>query len=134
MTVETEVNKYHKGTIYYLFDRKNNRIYVGSTCAAFKKRMCDHVYDFEAYMGRKNNKQPRSYRASFDIIIQEEYEKGILENFSCENKRQLEYRESEWILAFREKDIEVVNIHKPNVTTKPVLPHCFFPLPQPCPS
>jgi len=126
----SEVNKYHKSKIYYLFDRINNRIYVGSTTAAFKKRMCDHLYDFKAWKGEANNKLPRSYRTSFDILIQDKYETGILENFKCENKRQLEHRECEWILAFSEKNIEVVNKHKPNITTRPVLPHCFFPLPS----
>lgn len=127
-------NKYQNGTIYYLFDRKNNRIYIGSTCKAFNKRMCDHRYDFRAWKGECGNKIPRSYRTSFDILIQDEYEKGILENFKCSSKRELEYRETEWILAFKEKDIEVVNKHQPNKSTRPVLPHHFFPLPQPCPS
>jgi len=122
-------NRYKKSIIYYYYDRKGKRIYVGSTIATFKKRKCDHMYDFQAYMGNKNNKLIRGYRSSFDIIIQEDYETGILENYSCENKRQLEHRESEWILAFKEKDIEVVNRHQPNVNTIPVLPHHFFPLP-----
>ena len=123
-------NKYHNGTIYYLFDRRNNRIYVGSTCKAFKKRMYDHDYDFRAWKGECGNKLPRSYRTSFDILIQDEYEKGILENFKCESKRELEYRETEWIMAFREKNIEVVNKYQPNKHAKPVLPHQFFPLPS----
>lgn len=125
-----QTNKYHKSKIYYLFDRKNNRIYVGSTTARFKKRMCDHLYDFKAWKGECGNKLPRNYRSSFDILIQDEYEKGILENFKCSSKRELEHRECEWILAFKEKNIEVVNKYKPNTTTRPVLPHCFFPLPS----
>jgi len=127
-----QTNKYHKSKIYYLFDPKNNRIYVGSTTAAFNKRMNDHKYDFKAWKGECGNKIPRSYRTSFDILIQDEYETGILENFKCSSKRELEYRETEWILAFREKNIEVVNKHNPNINTRPVLPHHFFPLP--CPS
>ena len=122
-------NKYNKSLIYYFYDRKGKRIYVGSTIARFNKRKADHIYDYEAYMGNKTNKFERNYRSSFDIIIQEEYETGILEEYSCENKRQLEHRESEWILAFKEKDIEVVNKHQPNKNTIPILPHHFFPLP-----
>jgi len=124
-------NKYHKSKIYYLFDRNNNRIYVGSTTASFKKRMCDHLYDLRAWEGKRGNKIPRNYRSSFDILIQDEYEKGILENFKCSSKRELEHRETEWIMAFREKNIEVVNKNVPNINTKPVLPHQFFPLPSP---
>jgi len=124
-------NKYNTSLIYYFYDRKGKRIYVGSTIATFKKRICDHMYDYQAYFGNKNNKLIRGYRSSFDIIIQEDYETGILENYSCENKRQLEHRESEWILAFKEKDIEVVNKYKPNINTQAVIPHEFFPLPAP---
>ena len=122
-------NKYEKGLIYYMYDKKGNRIYVGSTCASFKKRMSDHKYDYNAYFGLRTNKIQRGYRSSFDIMIQDDYETGILEEYSCDNKRQLEYRESEWILAFREKNIEVVNKNQPNKTTQPTLPHHFFPLP-----
>ena len=123
-----EQNKYHNGTIYYLFDRKNNRIYVGSTCKAFKRRMNDHNYDFRAWKGECGNTIPRAYRTSFDILIQDEYEKGILEKFKCKSKRELEYRETEWIFAFKEKNVEVVNKLQPNKQATPI------PLPLPCPS
>ena len=122
-------NKYDDGYIYYLYDRINQRIYVGSSYTKFSKRLYDHKYDMKAYLGQMTNKIPRSYRTSFDIIIQDKWEHGILEKFPCENKSQLEFREGEWILAFREKDIEVVNQRIPVKGTKPSLPSCFYPLP-----
>ena len=126
-----QTNKYSKSKIYYLFDRINNRIYVGSTCSSLKKRLCDHKYDLKAWNGEANNKIPRNYRASFDILIQDKYEHGILEEFSCNTKRELEYRETEWINSFREKNIEVVNKNMPiKNCPAPVLPHHFFPLPS----
>ena len=60
MASETVANKYSKSKIYYLFDRINNRIYVGSTCSSLKKRLCDHKYDLKAWNGEANNKIPRT--------------------------------------------------------------------------
>lgn len=126
-----QINKYSNGKIYYLHDKINNRIYVGSTCTSLKKRIGDHKYDFRAWKGECNNKLQRNYRASFDILIQDKYEHGILEEVSCNSKRQLEYRECEWINAFRAKDIEVVNKNMPIKNhPPPLLPHHFFPLPS----
>ena len=132
MSVVKKNNKFHKAYIYYLYDRKQNRIYVGSSYTSFKKRLYDHRYDLKAYLGQATNKIPRSYRTSFDIIIQDEYESGILEQYPCEGKKELHFRESEWILAFREKNIEVMNKVIPNGDcVAPTLPTCFYPLPSP---
>ena len=64
-------------------------------------------------------------------MIQDKYEIHILENFKCENKEQLEDRETQWILAFKEKSWEVVNKNKPNKDTKLILPHHYYPIPNP---
>ena len=124
--------KYKNGYIYYLYDPINKRIYIGSSRMTFSKRMSDHKYDLKAYMGEAKNKLPRNYRSSFDIIIQDKYESGILEKFPCDCRRDLEYREFEWIKAIKEKnDIEVVNIKKTDKeVTQPLLHHSFFNLPD----
>ena len=59
--------------------------------------------------------------------------KLLLSTFSgLRNKKELFFRESEWILAFREKNIEVMNKIIPNgKCVAPTLPSCFFPLPSP---
>ena len=69
MSVEKKNNPFEKAYIYYLYDRKQNRIYVGSSYTSFKKRLYDHRYDLKAYLGQATNKIPRSYRTSFDIIL-----------------------------------------------------------------
>ena len=126
---EPEDERYKDGYIYYMYDRKNQRIYVGCSRMRFSKRMADHRYDYKAYMGQASPSLVRNYRTSFDIIIQEEYETGILEKFPCNSKKELEYREYEWITALNEKeDLEVVNIWKRNIK-KPQLNHSFFQLP-----
>jgi hypothetical protein len=132
MSVEKKSNPFMNSYIYYLYDRKQNRIYVGSSYTSFKKRLYDHKYDLKAYLGQATNKHPRSYRTSFDIIIQDDYESGILEKYPCNSKKELHFRESEWILAFRQKNIEVMNKVIPNgECVAPTLPSCFFPLPSP---
>ena len=83
--------------------------------------------DFKGYMGLLN--KHRNYRASFEIIIQEDYEVGILEHYPCNSKQALEKREAEWILAFQEKNINVVNKSIPSRDTKLILPSCFYPVP-----
>ena len=118
---------YADGYIYYYYDRKNNNVYVGSSRQNFKKRQNDHMTDFKGYMGLLN--KHRNYRASFEIIIQEDYEVGILEYYPCNSKQELEKREAEWILAFQEKNINVVNKSIPSRDTKLTLPSCFYPLP-----
>ena len=135
MSVEKKSNPFEKAYIYYLYDRKQNRIYVGSSYTNFKKRLYDHKYDLKAYLGLATNTQPRSYRTSFDIIIQDDYESGILEKYPCNSKQELHFRESEWILAFRQKNITVMNKVIPNgKCVAPTLPSCFFALPSPKPS
>ena len=118
---------YADGYIYYYYDRRNNNVYVGSSRQNFKKRQNDHMTDYKGYMGLLN--KHRSYRASFEIIIQEEYEVGILEYYPCNSKLELEKREAEWIIAFQEKNINVVNKSLPSRNTKLTLPSCFYPVP-----
>ncbi len=121
-------SSYSDGKIYCYLDRVNSRVYIGSTCQKAMKRIQDHQTDFKGYMGLLQKE--RNYRSSFDIIIQDKYEVHILENFKCENKEQLEDRETQWILAFKQKDFEVVNKNKPNKDTKLILPHYYYPIPR----
>ena len=118
---------YADGYIYYYYYRPNKDVYVGSSRQNFKKRQNDHMTDFKGYMGLLNTH--RNYRASFEIIIQEDYEVGILEYYPCDSKEELEKRETEWILAFQEKGFNVVNKYIPSINTKLTLPSCFYPVP-----
>lgn len=121
-------SSYSDGKVYCYLDRINHRVYIGSTCQRAMKRIKDHQTDFKGYMGLLN--KHRNYRSSFDIMIQDKYEIHILENFKCENKEQLEDRETQWILAFKEKGWDVVNKNMPNKDTKLILPHYYYPIPH----
>jgi len=124
-------NGYENGYIYYIYDPVNKRIYIGSSKMSLKKRLSDHKYDMKAYLGEANPKLARSYRTSFDILIQENYNHGILEKYPCECRKDLEYREFQWIQAYSKKDgIDVVNIKKNEFIDDSQLHHSFFPLPE----
>jgi len=119
---------YADAYIYYLYDEPRNNLYIGSSRQNFKKRIRDHHTDLKGYLGEL--KTPRSYRSSFEIIIQDNYQKGILEYFPCESKNELEKRETEWILALNQKkNINIVNKITPNKNHKLTLPEIFYPLP-----
>ncbi len=119
---------YADGYIYYFYDEIRNNLYIGSSRQNFKKRIRDHHTDLKGFLGEL--KTPRCYRSSFEVIIQDNYKKGILEYFPCESKKQLETRETEWILALsQKKNINVVNKHNPTKDHKLSLPVSFFPLP-----
>ena len=125
--MKKKLSTYADGYIYYFFNRENKLIYIGSSRQNFKKRISDHKTDFKGYMGLL--KKHRTYRASFEIIIQEDYEVGILEYYPCDSKQDLEIREGEWILAFKEKNFNVVNKSIPSRNTKLTLPPSFYPNP-----
>jgi predicted GIY-YIG superfamily endonuclease len=125
--MKKKLSTYADGYIYYFFNRENKLIYIGSSRQNFKKRINDHKTDFKGYFGLL--KTHRNYRASFDIMIQEDYEVGILEYYPCDSKEELEIREGEWILAFKEKKFNVVNKHIPSIDSKLTLPSSFYPIP-----
>lgn len=122
------LSNYADGYIYYFYDEIRKNLYIGSSRQNFKKRIRDHHTDLKGFLGEL--KTPRAYRSSFEIIIQDNYKKGILEYFPCESKKELEKRETEWILALSQnKNINIVNKHNPTKDHKLNLPVCFFPLP-----
>ena len=92
---------YSQGKIYKLFFGED--CYVGSTTQSLNMRMYQHKHD--AY-----NKKSKGYDSK---VYKKMREKGgylfkieLLEDYPCENKRELEIREQEWI-----------NKLKPNMNT-----------------
>jgi hypothetical protein len=128
--INKKKNGYQNGYVYYLYDPVNKRIYIGSSKMSLSKRLSDHKYDMKAYLGEANPSMGRSYRTSFNILIQNEYLHGILEKYPCDCRKDLEYREFQWIQAYSKKDdIEVVNIKKNKIIDESQLHHSFYPLP-----
>jgi len=90
------MNKYNNGKIYMIKCNKTNLCYVGSTIQPLKTRLKKHETDFRGFMGINGNK-PRNYRGSADIIINGDYNIELLEECCCENRRELERKESLYI-------------------------------------
>lgn len=88
--------RYKNGKIYLMKCNKTNLGYVGSTIQPLRIRLQKHETDYRGYFQINNNK-PRNYRASADIICNNDYTMELLEEYSCNNKRELEQRESMWI-------------------------------------
>tara|TARA_R110001632_G_C11155207_1_gene397858 strand:+ start:78 stop:662 length:585 start_codon:yes stop_codon:yes gene_type:complete len=96
--------RYKKGKIYKIIDNTNGNIYIGSTIQTLKMRLYKH---------KSNYKDKFHNLTSFDIIKNNDYKIELLEHYSCNNKKELETREREYI----ENNI-CLNRHIPMRTNK----------------
>ena len=114
MTIEYyKMVNYQNGKIYAIRSFATDKYYIGSTCNPLHKRLYQHKSD-------KNSAKNR-YRTSFEIVKYDDCYIELLEEFSCENKNQLQKREGELI---RESKSDVVNIVIPLRTDK-MKTNCF---------
>tara|TARA_R100001015_G_C4631858_1_gene194743 strand:+ start:1757 stop:2500 length:744 start_codon:yes stop_codon:yes gene_type:complete len=84
------MNKFHNSKIYKLTDNTNNQVYIGSTIQTLQQRLQGHK------SGAKTSKEGCGC-ASKSIIDNGDYKIELLEEFSCENKRELLIKEQEYI-------------------------------------
>ncbi len=101
---------YSTGKIYLIKCNVTGIGYVGSTKVPLKDRLNRHKTDYRGFMGFLN--KPRNYRASADILINENYDMYLLEDYPCECKEELEKRESMWQI-FLSKKIVLTNRNHP---------------------
>lgn len=88
--------RYKKGKIYMMKCNQTNICYIGSTIEdSLKRRVGKHVTDYKGYMGI--NEKKRSYRASFEVIYNNDYDIILLEEYPCNNRKELFHREALWI-------------------------------------
>ncbi len=89
------MNKYQFGIIYKLVSKHTNDIYIGSTINGY----CRLIVHKNAYKNREGNKHRTSKNISaFKILQYEDCEMKLIENYPCNSKRELEERESHYIL------------------------------------
>ena len=87
------MNKYQNSSIYKLSSYSQpNLIYVGSTYQTLNKRLKGHKNAFNAF-----NRGKGKYCSSFEIIKLGDYHIDLIENFPCENRQQLNCRETYFI-------------------------------------
>ena len=92
---------YKNGKIYKLVDNTNNKIYYGSTTVRLLciRKSC-HQTSYNAYLKNKLH-----YLSSFEIIKNNDWSCILVENYPCENNKELTKRESYYIENF-----ECINI------------------------
>lgn len=96
---------YNDSKIYQIYCFVTKKRYIGSTTTTLKKRLRQHELDYKCYI---NNSGNRHYVSSYDILKNNNYAIALIENFPCETKVKLLFREAEYI-----KQNECVNINAP---------------------
>jgi hypothetical protein len=92
----TKIYNYETGKIYCIKAKDCNKCYVGHTKQPLKVRLQKHKTDFKGYYGIDGLK-PRSYRGSFEVLCESDFDIYLLEDYPCENKKELEKQESKWM-------------------------------------
>lgn len=94
---------YNFGKIYKLVDNTNGNIYVGSTAVRLLcMRKSGHQTKYNFYLKGKGH-----YISSFDIVKNKDWDCILIENYPCENNKQLTERENYWI-----EKIDCINMRK----------------------
>jgi len=88
------MNKYNNAKIYTIRSPHTEKIYIGATCETLCRRFTSH--------NRKNNGA-----SSKDIIILGDAYIELLENFSCNNKEELNKREGELIRQYKDQCVNI---------------------------
>ena len=94
------MNKYHNSKIYKIVSKNTKKYYVGGTIQELRIRFNNHKHKY------KHNIKNEKSREIFDFG---ECSIVLIEEFSCENKNQLETREQYWINYLLETGEELVN-------------------------
>ncbi len=97
------MNKFHQSKIYKLTDNTNDNVYIGSTIQTLQQRLQGHK------SSAKCSKEGYGC-ASKSIIDNGDYKIELLEEFSCETKKELLIKEQEYINQYP-SCINKVNSH-----------------------
>ena len=100
---------YQNAKIYMLESKEGGIRYYGSTTRTLKKRLQGHKKDKKRYEEGKTN----HYTTSFKILEYEDCEISLVEDYSCNSKKELEIRERWYI-----ENNECVNKQIPTRTDK----------------
>ena len=90
---------YNNGKIYAIKGRKTEKIYIGSTTTTLTKRLSQHKHTINA----------KRTTTSKEIINDGDYFIELLEDYPCENLKQLQEREGEYIREYKSNGYNCVN-------------------------
>jgi P2-related tail formation protein len=83
---------FSNGKIYKITCNITNKIYIGATCKTLNARISNHKNDYKRSLKNKYN-----YVSSHDIIKNNDYKIELIENYPCNNKKELQEREKYFI-------------------------------------
>ena len=83
---------YSKGQIYTLRSHQTDAIYIGSTCGPLRARLCSHKSNYKTWKEGKYG-----YTTSYEIVKYDDAYIELLEDFPCDNKKELNRREGQLI-------------------------------------
>lgn len=87
------MNKYQNGKIYKIVDNLSDMVYYGSTCLTLPQRLSYHKGQYINFLYSEKN-----WISSFNILMSDDYEIILLENCSCNSKKELLDREAYYII------------------------------------
>lgn len=100
---------YSKGKIYKIFTPNHDKIYIGSTIQTLNERFSRHSTEFNDW-----KKEKQSFCTSFLLLELGDTQITLIENFPCESKQELRWRERHYFDITSNK----VNKVRPIVTAK----------------
>ena len=86
------MEKYQEGKIYKIISNKLDLVYYGSTTKTLKQRLNDHRGHYKRYLKGKGQ-----YYSSFELMKLDDAQIILVEDFPCENKKELHQRERFYI-------------------------------------
>ena len=79
------MTNYNNGKIYKIECLTTGLIYVGSTTKQYlSQRLSHHLYSYKKYQNNNHH-----YVSSFEILENDNYRIGLLENINCNTKDEL---------------------------------------------
>lgn len=97
-------NPYSNGKIYALVSEHTTQKYIGSTILSLSIRFSQHLSSYKFYSGKKNVCSSSKLFDLGDVEIE------LLENYPCEDKKELLLRELYWI-----DNLYCINVRNPIV-------------------
>mgnify|MGYP003648704442 CR=1 FL=1 len=91
-----------EGKIYKITSKNTDKIYIGSTCLSIDERLTIHINQYASYKNGKAN-----YVSSFDVFDFGDIAIEHIIDYPCETIKELERKEGEYILQFREKCVNL---------------------------
>lgn len=112
MGINKHLMNFDNGKIYKIVCLNTGITYIGSTTSQLCRRRQQHKADFTGYMNHMAGDGTmafRNYRASFDVLINENWQIQKIKDFPCKCRAELNAEEQRIIEQLRAEGIEITN-------------------------